>query len=266
MTADSFEFNVEVNTLNFFDNIESKTRTPSPSPNDENLHEVDNEVTFVGREGSSSQSDRVVDHLEQIHQNVIPHQSVDLSTATPLDENLNSEGNAVPEIDVPSFQNSFQNESLNQTEEGTTSQRRSSRSSKLPARLNDYVLESKLKYGLNNIEESLSEIQKDVALLQKPEPFVQNDDIEEAENDEENLGEIQTDVSLLQKPEISADQSSRDESESNSEIEDIKKSSEGVNIAFEMENGVNTIWGCLNHQILFAHFLEVLWINNALNR
>ncbi|GJU67610.1 nucleic acid-binding, OB-fold-like protein [Tanacetum coccineum] len=86
-------------------------------------------------------------------------------------------------------------------------------------------------------EESLSEIQTDAALSQKPEPFVQNDDVEEAVNDEENLGEIQTDVSLLQKPEISVDQASKDENDTNSEIEDIKKSSEGVNIAFEMENG-----------------------------
>ncbi|GJW66472.1 elongation factor 1-beta-like protein, partial [Tanacetum coccineum] len=40
--------------------------------------------------------------------------------------------------------------------------------------------------------------------------------------------EIQTDVSLLQKPKISVDQASRDENESNSEIEDIMKSSEGT--------------------------------------
>ena len=46
---------------------------------------------------------------------------------------------------MPSFQNVFQN----QIEEGTTSCRRSSRSSKFPAKLNDYVLDSKLKYGLN---------------------------------------------------------------------------------------------------------------------
>ncbi|GKE09986.1 hypothetical protein Tco_1413537 [Tanacetum coccineum] len=47
-----------------------------------------------------------------------------------------------------------------------------------------------------SLKESLSEIQKDVALLQKPEPFVQNEDVEEAVNDQENLSEIQTDVSL----------------------------------------------------------------------
>nr|GFD26004.1 nucleic acid-binding, OB-fold-like protein [Tanacetum cinerariifolium] len=38
----------------------------------------------------------------------------------------------------------------------------------------------------------LSEIQTDVALLQKPEPFVQNEDIEEAVNDEDNLSESRT--------------------------------------------------------------------------
>ncbi|PWA64476.1 nucleic acid-binding, OB-fold-like protein [Artemisia annua] len=47
-------------------------------------------------------------------------------------------------------------------------------------------------------EESLSEIQTDVALLPKPEPFVQHDDVEEAVTDEENLTKSQTDVSLLQ--------------------------------------------------------------------
>ncbi|PWA80512.1 nucleic acid-binding, OB-fold-like protein [Artemisia annua] len=86
-------------------------------------------------------------------------------------------------------------------------------------------------------EESLSEIQTDVALLPKPEPFMQHDDVEEAVTDKENLTESQTDVSLLQKPIISVDQASREENESNSEIEVIKKSSEGVNMAFKMETG-----------------------------
>ncbi|GJT07315.1 reverse transcriptase domain-containing protein [Tanacetum coccineum] len=43
-------------------------------------------------------------------------------------------------------------------------------------------------------EESLTEIQTDAALLQKPEPSVQNDDVEEAVNDEEKISEIQTDA------------------------------------------------------------------------
>lgn len=56
-----------------------------------------------------------VDHLEQIHQSIDPQQSVDLDTTTPLDDNNNSEGIAIPEIDVPSFQNSFQSGSQSQT-------------------------------------------------------------------------------------------------------------------------------------------------------
>ncbi|PWA53206.1 cytochrome P450 [Artemisia annua] len=84
--------------------------------------------------------------LEQILYPDAPQQPADSSSATPLDENFNSKGNALLEIDVPSFQNVFQN----QTQEGTTSCRRSIRSSKLPAKLNDYVLDSKLKYGCNS--------------------------------------------------------------------------------------------------------------------
>jgi hypothetical protein len=45
--SDLSESNLEVNNLNFFDNFESKTRTPSPSPNDENLEEVREKVTSV---------------------------------------------------------------------------------------------------------------------------------------------------------------------------------------------------------------------------
>ena len=53
-------------------------------------------------------------------------------TATPLDENVTSEGNHNINTDVPRFQNLFQT----QTEEGTS--RGSSRSSKLPAKLNEF--------------------------------------------------------------------------------------------------------------------------------
>ncbi|PWA52299.1 hypothetical protein CTI12_AA247430 [Artemisia annua] len=103
----TLDSHLEVNTLNFFDIVESKTRTPSPSPNDET-----EDVASVGREGDLNQTGRVVDDvqddtLEQILYPGAPQQPVDSSSATPLDENSNSEGNALPETDVPSFQNVF---------------------------------------------------------------------------------------------------------------------------------------------------------------
>ena len=107
---DLSESHLEINTLNFFDNVESKTRTPSPSPYDENLNENGENVTSVGRGGSVSQLDMAVDHdladhSKQIHQSVDPHQSVGIDTTTPLNDNNNSEGNVAFETDVPIFQN-----------------------------------------------------------------------------------------------------------------------------------------------------------------
>ncbi|GKD04394.1 putative RNA-directed DNA polymerase [Tanacetum coccineum] len=58
------------------------------------------------------------------------------------DEKTQSEGNVAKNNEVPTFQNVFEN----QKEE--VSLRRSSRVSKLPAKLNDYVLNNTVKYGL----------------------------------------------------------------------------------------------------------------------
>lgn len=63
-------------------------------------------------------------------------------SATPLDDNNQSEENNNVNTDGPRFQNVFQN----QAEEGTS--RKSSRSSRLPAKLNDFILDSKVKYGI----------------------------------------------------------------------------------------------------------------------
>ncbi|PWA60692.1 28S ribosomal protein S29-related protein [Artemisia annua] len=52
------------------------------------------------------------DTLEQILYPGAPQQPVDSSSATPLDENINSEGNALPETDVPSFQNNCQSSQM----------------------------------------------------------------------------------------------------------------------------------------------------------
>ena len=58
---------LEVNTLNFFDSFESKTRTPSPFPNDET-----SDVASVGREGSLDQSGRVVDDVQDLEPYTLP--------------------------------------------------------------------------------------------------------------------------------------------------------------------------------------------------
>ncbi|PWA89508.1 2-oxoglutarate (2OG) and Fe(II)-dependent oxygenase superfamily protein [Artemisia annua] len=76
----------------------SKTRTPSPSLSDENLSDS---VASVGREGNLGQSGRVVDDVQddQLEQILYPgtsQQPAEPSSATPLDENVNSEGNAIP--------------------------------------------------------------------------------------------------------------------------------------------------------------------------
>nr|GEY17108.1 ribonuclease H-like domain-containing protein [Tanacetum cinerariifolium] len=66
-----------------------------------------------------------------------------LVTATPIDENTSSEGNVGFNDQVPVFQNVFQN----QTEE--VNLRKYSRTTQLPAKFNEYVLDNKVKYGLN---------------------------------------------------------------------------------------------------------------------
>nr|GEX62186.1 ribonuclease H-like domain-containing protein [Tanacetum cinerariifolium] len=64
-------------------------------------------------------------------------------SATPVDETNQSEGNNGTNTEVPIFQKKFENQN-----EGV-SLRRSSRVSKLPVKLNDYVLSNKARYGLN---------------------------------------------------------------------------------------------------------------------
>ncbi|GKB13563.1 ribonuclease H-like domain-containing protein [Tanacetum coccineum] len=67
----------------------------------------------------------------------------ELHTTTPLGDNSQSEGNLVPNLEVFVFQNVLE------TQIKESSPRRSKRSSKLPDKLNDYVLDNKVKYGLN---------------------------------------------------------------------------------------------------------------------
>ncbi|CAH1451428.1 unnamed protein product [Lactuca virosa] len=94
----------------------------------------------------------------------------------------------------------------------------------------------------------------DLTMVRKPEPFLQKEETEAMEDDTESLSVIQTDVTLSQKPEITVDQIKdqnekpeitvdqiKDQNESNSEIDDIKNSLANVDLAFEMENVQNKI-------------------------
>ncbi|PWA49015.1 wall-associated kinase family protein [Artemisia annua] len=149
-----------VSNLNFFDFVESesvsKTKTPRIIPNDDN---IEKETTSVGREGrselvSKTKTPRIIpndDNIEKettsIHcsDSLLPSED-DENPATPLGDNTNSERNVG--FNSPE-NNRFQNILHNQIEEGSVSYRRSSRPSKLPAKLNDCVLNTSTRYGLH---------------------------------------------------------------------------------------------------------------------
>ncbi|GJS77997.1 ribonuclease H-like domain-containing protein [Tanacetum coccineum] len=155
----SVQFEVEqdfsksgVTNLNVFDCVESETKAkPSPSP-------YDVEEGPSGREGSIRQPDLDGILGQPEFDKHIPHSSFDsnihqpghdeLNTATPLGDNNESEGNVSTSKQVPIFQNVFES----QTEEASPGLRRSRRSSKLRAKLNEYVLENKVKYRLNRYD------------------------------------------------------------------------------------------------------------------
>ncbi|GJV15040.1 ribonuclease H-like domain-containing protein [Tanacetum coccineum] len=126
-------------------NIKSSSKTPNESPSD------DEEGTSVSREGSLHRPEFDVDNESgsdvRMHQ---PGHDVVIfqpghgkqQTTTPIGEKTQSKGNFPKNNEVPTFQNVFEN----QKEE--VSLRRSSRVSKLPAKLNHHVLNNTIKYGL----------------------------------------------------------------------------------------------------------------------
>ncbi|GJZ30303.1 putative RNA-directed DNA polymerase [Tanacetum coccineum] len=137
MSSDSTEFsksseniNNDISTLNLFDNFESETTAKtSSSPNDD-------------KEGPSGRDGNV-------HQPVPDFENQpghgDQHFATHVDDENPSEGNGGSHLEVPIFENINQNE----TEEVSPDIRRSSRPSKLPAKLNEFVLDGKVKYCLH---------------------------------------------------------------------------------------------------------------------
>nr|GEW72817.1 ribonuclease H-like domain-containing protein [Tanacetum cinerariifolium] len=137
----------EVTNLKFFDCVKS-----DPKPKASISLDDDKEGSSC-RDGSVHQSglSHSLDQPEVDEQIPTSGSGSDLQgsgndgsiTATPIDENTSSEGNVGFNDQVPVFQNVFQN----QTEE--VNPRKSSRTTKLPAKFNKYVLDNKVKYGLN---------------------------------------------------------------------------------------------------------------------
>ncbi|GJT26128.1 ribonuclease H-like domain-containing protein [Tanacetum coccineum] len=139
MSSDNIKFskssentNNDISTLIFFDNVESETTAKTSSrPNDD-------EEGPSGKDGS-------------VHQPVSDFESQpghgDQSFATPLDDENSSEGYGGSHLEVPIFENVNQSE----TEEVSPDIRRSSRPSKLHAKLNEFVLDGKVKYGLHRL-------------------------------------------------------------------------------------------------------------------
>ena len=148
-----FENNPEVTSLNFFDSVESET-TKTSSPNDENFNNdmshPDN-TSDSGREGNVHHSgsggnfnDSENEQIPQSMSEVSHHPEIDEHIATPLDDQSHSEGNVFKnQSQVPVFQNDFPTQPV----EGST--RRSTRVSKLLEKLNDFVLDNKVRYGLH---------------------------------------------------------------------------------------------------------------------
>ncbi|GJS91622.1 ribonuclease H-like domain-containing protein [Tanacetum coccineum] len=120
----------ESENINFFDHfdVELETKTSILSPNDE-------------EEGSPGRDGKVHQPVTNANTDQPRHDETHL--ITPVDKHINSEGNVDTSDEVLVFQINFPNT----TEE--VSLRKSQRTSKLPAKLNECVLDNKVKYGLN---------------------------------------------------------------------------------------------------------------------
>ncbi|GJR79770.1 putative RNA-directed DNA polymerase, partial [Tanacetum coccineum] len=114
------DYTNEAELVTFFDN------QTLPRPNDEERATPCEE----GRDTSTSE--------------VASVQPLEVDSATHIGDNLQSEGNFLDQNPVQFIPDS----SRDNSEEVQPSVRRSSRPSKLPAKLNDFVLDSKLKYGI----------------------------------------------------------------------------------------------------------------------
>ncbi|GJZ01150.1 ribonuclease H-like domain-containing protein [Tanacetum coccineum] len=134
----------EITNLNFFDCVESEPKTISSiSPNDD-------EEGPSGRDGHQPDLDDNLNQPESDERrshsgsdsNIHQPGNDGLNTATPIDDSRISEGTVGTSEQVPSY-------IFNKIKEVSLELRKSNRPSKFPARLNDFVLDSRVKYGLN---------------------------------------------------------------------------------------------------------------------
>ena len=144
----------EVSNLNFFDLVDSesknttKTSTPYDDNDQVNKSQTNENSSNIGRDGSMHQpvgNNNLDQHSEQIPQTlaelVVDYPVNDEQhTATPIDDQIDqSEGNVAPQQEVPVFQNLPEE----------SNQSRPKRVSRLPLKLNEYVLDGKVRYGLH---------------------------------------------------------------------------------------------------------------------
>nr|GEV90947.1 ribonuclease H-like domain-containing protein [Tanacetum cinerariifolium] len=154
----------ESENINFFYHfdVEPKTKTSTLSPNDE-------EKGTPGRDGRVHQPVTDANTSQPGHDEIHP--------ATPLDENNNSKGSVGTYDEVPVFQI----ELSNTTEE--VSLRRSQRTSKFPAKLNEFILDNKVKYGLNRYDNHCVLSSKNYGFMYNLNKFVEPSSYEEASRD-----------------------------------------------------------------------------------
>ncbi|GJX68062.1 ribonuclease H-like domain-containing protein [Tanacetum coccineum] len=126
----------DVINLNFFDFIESETTTNAP-----NSRPTDDEEGPSGKDGI--RLDMMINTLQLLYVRILFEGTVFLNQEVPVLEN----------IEVPVFENMFQG----QKEEASPGLRRSSRSSKLLAKLNVYVLDTK-SFEPSSFEEDSKDI------------------------------------------------------------------------------------------------------------
>ncbi|GJV94796.1 ribonuclease H-like domain-containing protein [Tanacetum coccineum] len=121
----------EMSTLNFFDHFKFEPTTKIP------LRPNDDDEGLPSRDGRVHQPDggAPIDHTGHDGEHSV----------TPIGEQNHSKGNVGSNLKGPVFQNDLPNSS---EEVGL---RRSQRSSKLSAKLNEFVLDDKVKYGLSSV-------------------------------------------------------------------------------------------------------------------
>nr|GEW64091.1 ribonuclease H-like domain-containing protein [Tanacetum cinerariifolium] len=137
----------EVTNLNFFDCVEFDPKPKasiSPNDDEEGSSCRDGSVHQSGPSHSLDQPE-VNEHIPTSgsRSDLQGSRNDGLITTNPIDENTSSEGNVGFNDQVPVFQNVFQNQTYE------VNLRKSSWTSKLPAKFNEYVLDNKVKYGLN---------------------------------------------------------------------------------------------------------------------